>query len=638
MSEQRYVFPLLEGFQLGHTDHARPGVECYGATHMDSEKRCVVKRISLPAAQLQAQALLLTGIFNGPEAVTAYYEGMAKAVCKEVEVLELLADRRGFVPFEGHQVTAMEEGIGWHVHLLAPYRDTLAKALETGPMTERGALQLGVDLCAALSCSRDAGWMYVALKPENVCLTPGESARICDIGFVSMDALKLSSLPDRCRSVYTAPEVADAYAQLSATMDIYALGLTLYQVYNGGKLPFDGAEEREVWLQGLAEGQAMAAPQFADEELAAILLKACAYDPGERYQTPTQFAQALLQYLQSHELGDKLLAQPEEASEETAEEAPEEAPAEEAPAAGEPEQPEEPEQPSVQVAAKPKRKFPWKLLGLLVLALTAVGLWLDYNYYYLQTIDTLTCVGQGNSLTVTVQSSLEDKDLLVLCTDHYGNTETGRLQQGTVTFDDLMPGTQYIITLEPTGHRRLEGQTTAAYSTPEQTRVLHLTAVIGQEAGSVILSFGVEGGDYESWTVKCETEGQDPLEVTFEEHTVTLTGLTVGAEYVFTLSAAGELTGQTTLTHVAAAPAQPEGLKVVSHEDGVLTIAWEAPEDAEVTGWMVHCFDDAVYDQLLECGEPTASFAGVTPGSVYTIEVTAAGHTLGRRLEFEAKP
>ena len=162
-----------------------------------------------------------------------------------------------------------------------------------------------------------------------------------DVGFVAMDSLKYASLPDRYRSIYTAPEVADAYASLNATMDTYALGLVLYQIYNLGKLPFSGEEERKSWLERLAAGEAIEPPVGADEEMGAIITKACAYDPADRWQTPAELGHVLISYMQRNGVEDIPIGAPEEpeeqeeeaiAEEEPAVETAEEAPAEEIPA------------------------------------------------------------------------------------------------------------------------------------------------------------------------------------------------------------------------------------------------------------------------------------------------------------------
>ena len=241
MSEPRYISPMLDGFSLGQAISDHSGVECYPAMRDDSEKRYIVKKISLPASQIQVEALLLTGVYRDAQAVGAYYKELAQGVCEEVRILEKLAGQRGFVPYQSCQMETMEDGIGYEVFLLSRYRKTLERFTQRNPMTHLSAVNLGIDLCAALAVSREAGWLYVDLKPENIYLFGDQEYRIGDLGFVAMDSLAYASLPDRYRSIYTAPEVADAYSSLNATMDTYALGLVLYQVYNNGQLPFDGS-------------------------------------------------------------------------------------------------------------------------------------------------------------------------------------------------------------------------------------------------------------------------------------------------------------------------------------------------------------------------------------------------------------
>ena len=850
MSEPRYVSPMLDGFTLGQSISDHSGVSCYPAMRDDSEKRYIVKKISLPASQVQVDALLLTGVFRDAEAVRSYYEELAHGVQREIQTLNSLAEQRGFVPCDGSQIVAMEEGVGYEVFMLSRYRMTLERYMHRNPMTHLSALNLGIDLCAAMAVSREAGWMYADLKPENVYLFGDQEYRIGDLGFVAMDSLKYASLPDRYRSAYTAPEVADAYSSLNATMDTYALGLVLYQVYNLGKLPFSDEESRKAWLESLAAGEPMVPPVGADEEMGAIITKACAYAPEDRWQTPAELGHALISYMQRNGAEDIPIVAPEEpepeeepVAEEPVEEVPEvteEAPAEEpetveeiaseetveevvveetpSETAGESaeveeavseepieEEPveetveesptevpvveetpaEEPvEEPAVEEAPveetsekdtpveteadtttadwidlmdaflaeeeqtiEPNEEEPtlrellggeedylaetadlseedlsaetadilsfaqelidheapapvevpdpidvpipepiplegeeedsivleipeeedaqeeasesqietsaevpaeikeasgiWKKIlkaavSLALVAGLAFGAWYYYQNIYLQTIDSMDHTGNATSVTVTVGTAMDESKLTVICKDTYGNAVNGKLENGTVTFSDLVPGSQYIITLEPEGFHKLVGTTSVTYSTPAETQLMHLTAVTGQEAGSAIISFGVEGRDIEEWTLTCTAEGEEPRTVAFTGHTVTVNELTVGTAYTFTLTAPEDvlLVGENVVQHTASDLVQASGLTLADYADGVITVSWTAPEG--VDRWIVRCYDGNGYDQLQEVTGNTASFEGITEGGKYTVEVTAATMTLGVRAEITA--
>ena len=136
MSEPRYVSPMLDGFTLGQSISDHSGVSCYPAMRDDSEKRYIVKKISLPASQVQVDALLLTGVFRDAEAVRSYYEELAHGVQREIQTLNSLAEQRGFVPCDGSQIVAMEEGVGYEVFMLSRYRMTLERYMHRNPMTQ----------------------------------------------------------------------------------------------------------------------------------------------------------------------------------------------------------------------------------------------------------------------------------------------------------------------------------------------------------------------------------------------------------------------------------------------------------------------------------------------------------------------
>ena len=324
MSEPKLISPLLDGFAMGDPISSHDGVRCCPAMQDDSDKKYIVKIISVPASQTQLDALLLTGAYPSAEAAQGYFHDLADGILKETEILSKLATAGGFLPYEGCQCVPMESGVGYNVYLLGPYRRSLARQFRREPLTHLGAVNMGIDLCAALAVCRRAGYLYVDLKPGNVFLEE-QGYRIGDIGFVPMDSLKYVSMPTRCRGSWTAPEVQDALATLNPTVDIYALGLLLYQAYNNGTLPFEG----------MAPDEPLPPPMYADYEMAEIILKACAPKPEDRWQEPAQMGQALVAYMQRNEVNDTPIIPPKVAEPEYApEDAPEaEASEETAPAA-----------------------------------------------------------------------------------------------------------------------------------------------------------------------------------------------------------------------------------------------------------------------------------------------------------------
>lgn len=333
MSDPRLISPLLDGFALGSAISCHSGVQCYPAMRSDSDERYIVKTISIPPSQVQLEALLLSGAYPNGEAAKGYFQELARDIRDEVEVLDQLAQRRGFLPYSKYQIVPLEEGIGYEVFLLSPYKRSLERQFRAAPLTHLAAVNMGIDLCAALSVCREAGYLYVDLKPGNIFLSPSGEYQIGDLGFMELDSLKYASLPDRCRSLYIPPEISDAYATLNTTMDTYALGLVLYQVYNNGALPFDSEESRRALTEQLAQGEPLPPPAYADYEMAQIIQKACALDPDDRWSSPLEMGHALIAYMQRNAVNDVPIIPPPVAVE------PDPQPDPDEPAEGSPEDP-----------------------------------------------------------------------------------------------------------------------------------------------------------------------------------------------------------------------------------------------------------------------------------------------------------
>ena len=301
MSDIKLVSPLLDGFVIGDPISSHDGVHCYPAMKENSDDKYIVKIISVPASQKQLDALLLTGAYKDAAGAMEYFKELTDGIITEAETLQQLSKLEGFLPYDGWQVEPMSEGkLGYNIYLVSSYKRSLEKFLRRNPMTHLGAVNLGLDLCAALAICRRAGYMFIDLKPSNIYLTGDREYRIGDLGFINLKSLKYACLPSKYRSAYTAPELHDALATLNPTADVYSLGLILYQLYNNSQLPFQNRAPREE----------LPAPLNADYEMAEIIMKAVAPDPRHRWQSPIEMGKALVGYMQRNTVNDNPIVPP----------------------------------------------------------------------------------------------------------------------------------------------------------------------------------------------------------------------------------------------------------------------------------------------------------------------------------------
>ena len=718
MSEQKLPSPLLDGFLMGDPISSHDGVRCCPAMREESDEKYIVKIISVPSSQKQLDALLLTGAYPDAASALEYFKEQAEGIVKEAELLKKLSKLQGFVPYENWQIVPMEKDqLGYEVYLLSPYRHTLEKYLAGHTMTHLGAVNLGLDLCAALSICRRAGYIFVDLKPSNIFLTNDREYRIGGLGFAGLDSLRFNSLPSKYCSPYTAQELHDPLATLNPTADIYAVGMILYQIYNNGQLPFDEK----------APAAALPTPLNADYELAEIIQKAIDPNPRKRWQTPIEMGQALVGYMQRNQVGDtpivppaadhdaeeitppaapeadsgilkgltadetapdtdsgddlveaemteevssmlaqadellagqvpapvvvpetpeikmpELTADDTEASSEIPEEA-EPAP-EEIPGVTDPSDDSDPnEDTDFIVTEKPKIKKSWirNAVVLILLALLGYGGIRFYNDYYLIPIGGMEVDGKEDMISVFLRTEADETLLTVVCTDTYGNTMTMPVVDGLAEFIGLNPDTMYRITVEAEGFHAVSGITPFSYTTAEQTKITGFSAKTGTEDGSVILSFAVDGRDAQDWTIDYAAAGEEPRSISFTGHTVTVTGLSVGSTYTFTLTdPTGELwmVGGTDLEYTASQIVIAENLAITGCADSILTAQWNVPEGAVVESWTVRCYADAGFDETITVTEPHAEFHGIEANKAYTVEVTAAGMTQNARAYITANP
>jgi tetratricopeptide (TPR) repeat protein len=205
-----------------------------------------------------------------------------------------------------------EEG---HVFLVMDFcaGETLAALLDReGPLAEARAARIAVDVLEGLEAAHEEGVVHRDLKPANVIVertrssggSERERARVVDFGLARLVGSGSSVLPSSLRSAagsvvgtvsYMSPEQLRDDQPLDGRSDLFSVGVVLYQVLSGN-LPFRGDSTISVAMRILSnppDPWPEPPPAPASPGMRAVVERALAKSPDERWQTAGEMAEAL---------------------------------------------------------------------------------------------------------------------------------------------------------------------------------------------------------------------------------------------------------------------------------------------------------------------------------------------------------
>ena len=174
-------------------------------------------------------------------------------------------------------------------------RNAMRKSSETWPLERVAAI--GMQICRGLDAMHACGVIHCDLKPDNVLLTSDGRAVITDFG-IAREIAPSDALLELDRSAgtpeYIAPEQVMEAPTFDGRVDLYAMGILLYELLTGA-LPFVGTTPILT-----AAARLMRSPPDPRErrpELsiwwAKAVLRCLARNPEERYQSATELARVL---------------------------------------------------------------------------------------------------------------------------------------------------------------------------------------------------------------------------------------------------------------------------------------------------------------------------------------------------------
>ena len=172
---------------------------------------------------------------------------------------------------------------------------TLAQEIAKGPLSPERATDVAVQVLGALGAAHAAGIVHRDVKPGNVLLTDGPVVKVGDFGIAKgaegLDRTTAGTvLGTPC---YVAPERL-AGEPATAAADIYSVGVLLYEAL-AGVSPFTAPDAMGVAHQvstGAGRPLLSVRPDV-DPELAAVVDRAMALDPHERFSSAAAMTAAL---------------------------------------------------------------------------------------------------------------------------------------------------------------------------------------------------------------------------------------------------------------------------------------------------------------------------------------------------------
>ncbi|MDT5339692.1 MAG: eukaryotic-like serine/threonine-protein kinase [Mycobacterium sp.] len=158
-----------------------------------------------------------------------------------------------------------------------------------GPMEPRRALEVIADACQALNFSHQHGTIHRDVKPANIMISKGGAVKVMDFGIAKALADAGNPVTQTAAVIGTAQYLSPEQARgetVDARSDVYSLGCVLYELLTG-EPPFVGDSPVAVAYQHVREDPVPPSERNPElsPELDAVVLKALAKNPDNRYQT-----------------------------------------------------------------------------------------------------------------------------------------------------------------------------------------------------------------------------------------------------------------------------------------------------------------------------------------------------------------
>lgn len=268
--------------------------EDFGTTY-----KAALKTITIPKNQAELESIL----DDGMDATSAeeYLQQFVEKIVSEFVLMSKLKGNSHIVSYEDHQVIKHKNGIGWDILIRMELLTPMMSYMKTNSITRRDVIKLGIDMCRALELCQKYNIIHRDIKPENIFISDSGDFKLGDFGIAKEVEKTQSGLTKTGTQTYMAPEVYKGQPY-GSSVDMYSLGVVLYRLLNHNRAPFMpqypnpiSYSDRERALIMRMGGHKFPSPSGVEEgcRLAEIAMRACSFNPDDRYSSPTQMREDL---------------------------------------------------------------------------------------------------------------------------------------------------------------------------------------------------------------------------------------------------------------------------------------------------------------------------------------------------------
>ena len=281
----------------------RIGGGAYGTVYEASrneygvDNHAAIKIISIPASESEIDTLRSEGL--DMQATKTHFQTIVNDFVNEIRLMVSLEGRPNIVNVKDYKVVEKKGEFGWHIFILMELLTPFAVYTCDHQMTEAEVIKLGCDICTALETCAEEKIIHRDIKPGNILVHKSGDFKLGDFGIARKLENMTGGLSQRYTPKYMAPEVATSM-YYDERVDIYSLGIVLYELLNGRRIPFqpnkqiNSLADIETAVRRRNSGEAFDGPSNASPAMADLILRACAYDPNMRFASATEMKQALM--------------------------------------------------------------------------------------------------------------------------------------------------------------------------------------------------------------------------------------------------------------------------------------------------------------------------------------------------------